>query len=126
LRKKYAFVFINTAEENDPYFKAVSDKSRGIEADVRFLPTLNHLGLLGLCKEASLIVMNSRSDGTRVTAMEAMACKKPVILPPLPYDVEIFPADSIFNEWSPFFVERENRGNFRNGSLRTGGGQLFV
>ena len=88
--EKFTFVFINSDTQNQEYFEKIRKKVAELQAKVVFLPTLEHKYLIALYKEASLVIMNPVSDGSPVTAMEAMLCKVPVILGPIAYDKELF------------------------------------
>lgn len=101
IRQEYAFVFINAGDKTQNYFKDILRKAATVYAQIRFVSSLTQGRLLGLFMEASLVVMNPRSDGSPVTAMEAMACNAPLILPPLPYDFPIFQNVFTFSNWSP-------------------------
>ena len=100
--EKFTFVFLNSDTQNREYFEKVRNQATGLRAKVVFLPTLEHKQLIALYKEASLVIMNPVSDGSPVTAMEAMLCKVPVILGPISYDKELF-NDSVFklSRWEP-------------------------
>ncbi len=101
-KREYSFVFLNSDTKNIEYFNKVKNKANSIDTKFIFFPTLEHKALIGLYKQASLVIMNPLSDGTPVSAMEAMACKVPVILGPVKYDSEIF-NDSVFKveRWNP-------------------------
>lgn len=101
VRDNFSFVFVNSCTENREYFKKICTKAERISADIRFFPTFSHPEIISLYKQASLVVMNPVSDGSPVSAMEAMACKTPVILPPLNYDNEIFHQCYFFEQWDP-------------------------
>src|SRR5690606_1886260 len=90
VKEKFAFVFLDADSHQKSYVKFIREKAQFTGADVRFLPLQTPVRLISLYKQSTLVVMNPHSDGSPVTAMEAMACGKPVILPPLPYDEEIF------------------------------------
>lgn len=99
-KSRYAFVFLDSDTVEKQYYHAIRDTAQHVDADVRFLPSLSQLEWLGLCCRASLVVMNPWSDGSPVTAMEAMACRVPVILPPLEYDEDVFADAFCFEEWT--------------------------
>jgi glycosyltransferase involved in cell wall biosynthesis len=56
---------------------------------------MDQMTLYQTYKDASLVVMTPKSDGTPVSALEAMICKKPVILPPITYDEDLFKLGTI-------------------------------
>lgn len=101
IRKNYRFVFVGSNAKDQSYFRRVYDKAHKIDAEILFLPSLGHAELLALLKGSCIVVMNPLSDGSPVTAMEAMAFKVPVILPPLNYDEDVFGGVWSFNDWSP-------------------------
>jgi len=101
LKEKYAFVFLDSLTRNEQYFQDICRRAVEIDAEIRFLPALDHSSLLAFYRLASLVVMNPLSDGSPVTAMEALACKIPIILPPLNYDKELFGDTFVFEEWTP-------------------------
>jgi N-acetyl sugar amidotransferase len=63
------------------------------EVEFAFLPEMTQESMFELYKRASLVVMTPHSDGSPVSAMEAIVCGANVILGPLPYD-------EIFDEWT--------------------------
>lgn len=87
---KYTFVFVNSDTSDQQYFQKIQSKAATIEADIRFYSAFKPVEIYSLFKQSSLVVMNPISDGSAVSAMEAMASKSPVILPPLAYDEDIF------------------------------------
>ncbi len=99
IKEKYSFIFVNSDSPDQSYFNAIFKKAKNCDADIRFLPSLMHAEFLGISKAASLVVMSPTSDGSPVTAMEAMALKVPVILPPLDYDMDVFGSAWFFGEW---------------------------
>lgn len=107
VKEKFAFVFLDADSHQKSYVKFIREKAQFTGADVRFLPLQTPVRLISLYKQSTLVVMNPHSDGSPVTAMEAMACGKPVILPPLPYDEEIFSGAFFFKTWSPLALKDE-------------------
>ncbi len=101
IRNKFTFVFLNADTPQQLYYRKIADKADGIQACFHFIPSLSHEDLICLYKQASLVIMNPRSDGSPVSAMEAMACRVPVILPPLPYDPDLFVQKFSFATWTP-------------------------
>ena len=67
-----------------------------------FLEEIPQATIFELTRNASIVIMNPKSDGTPVSAIESMAVETPVILGPLDYDQDIFNQDTIWrlNEWS--------------------------
>ena len=101
VRREFSFVFVNADTSCQAYFRAVHEKAHSISADIHFLPSLSHECLVATCRASALIIMNPLSDGSPVTAMEAMACRTPLILPPLRYDEELFASVWFFEKWTP-------------------------
>lgn len=101
VRQNYEFVFVNSDSKDYAYFQKIKSEAITIDADIKFLPTLSHEDLISLFKQSSLVVMNPISDGSPVTAMEAMACKVRLVLPPLNYDTLFQFAGAQFKRWSP-------------------------
>ena len=90
IKMGYSFVFVNSDGGDKQYCEKIKKLAEGIKGDFHFLPTLTHVQMLSLYKQAHLAVMNPLSDGSPVSAMEAMVSKLPVILGPLSYDRQIF------------------------------------
>src|SRR5690606_24699562 len=55
-----------------------------------FLEKQSQEAIFELYKRASAVVMTPLSDGSPVSAMEAMVCQRPLILGPLDYDQDLF------------------------------------
>lgn len=106
IKKDYTFIFINADTQDQEYFLKIKNIAANIAADIHFYPSFSREEILSLYKQATLVVMNPTSDGSPVSAMEAMACKVPVILPPLPYDEEIFESCLTFYEWNPTALKK--------------------
>jgi glycosyltransferase involved in cell wall biosynthesis len=99
--REYSFVFINSDTKDSAYLSSIKQKAASIKGKFHFLSSFEHEEMLSLYKQASLIVMNPLSDGSPVSAMEAMASNVPVILPPLTLDMEIFEGAFVFDQWTP-------------------------
>lgn len=91
VKKSRQMVFIGRDSGNMEY-QSIIEKLMLETSDVSFvfLSKQSQETLFELYKRADLIVMTPKSDGSPVTAMEAIALKKPVILGPLNYDESIF------------------------------------
>lgn len=91
VKDSHQMVFIGKESGNMEYQQYI-EKLMLEEVDISFvfLPKQSQEALFELYKRADLIVMTPKSDGSPVTAMEAIALKKPVILGPLNYDESIF------------------------------------
>lgn len=99
IREEFTFVFLNADTHDRWYFEKIREKASCIQANVMFIESLAHRDLISLVKQSSLIVMNPHSDGSPVSAMEAIACEVPVILPPLAYDKDVFGEVFTFDTW---------------------------
>ncbi len=91
IRTQYSFVFVNADSAYPAYVENIKRLIREVDARIHFLPSLPHEQMLSLYKQAALVVMKPLSDGSPVSAMEAMISKVPVILGPIPYDGRDFP-----------------------------------
>jgi hypothetical protein len=103
IRSSFDFVFINRDSGDQDYVDKIiqlMDDSPNIKW--KFLSTCTHTEMAALYKHASLVVMTPLSDGSPVSAMEAMMYKTPVIMPPLKYDQDLF-GEGIFqfSSWEP-------------------------
>jgi glycosyltransferase involved in cell wall biosynthesis len=76
--------------------------NQNLDLDIIFLPQQSQSEILFLILNASIVIMNPISDGSPVSAMEAIASNTPVILGPLDYDTDIFNDKTVFKlkEWS--------------------------
>ena len=102
VKSKFSFVFLNRDSSDIEYTRSIQGKLDDLDAKVIFLDTLNNDSMVSLVKESTLVVMNPRSDGSPVTAMEAMACYVPIIMPPLSYDKDLFGEGVFyFDRWDP-------------------------
>lgn len=88
--KMFTFVFVNADTTDQAYLETIKLKAGRIDADIRFFPAFSPTEIYSLYKQSRMVIMNPLSDGSAVSAMEGMACGTPVILPPLPYDEDIF------------------------------------
>lgn len=102
VKSRYSFVFLDAASSYTDYVQKVKDHMAELpDVDIRFMDAVTQPVLFELLKRASLIVMNPHSDGSPVTAMEAMLASTPLILGPLPYDRDLFGKGVvILKEWS--------------------------
>jgi glycosyltransferase involved in cell wall biosynthesis len=102
LKKKYKMVFIGRNSGDSAYQEVLETKMRSIDnVDFIFLEKQSQEALFELYKMASLVVMTPLSDGSPVSAMEALLCGTKLILGPLEYDEEIFSgAAVILKQWS--------------------------
>ena len=63
---------------------------------VTILPTLTQIEMRGCYQNCDLVVMIPKSDGTPVSAIEAMLSKKPLILGDLDYDEDLFNRNTVW------------------------------
>ena len=94
------FVFIRGRNFDPSYSKSLGDRLNELRdlkgLDFIILDQLDQETLWMLNHRANLCIMTPLSDGTPNTALEAMATHTPLILPPLPYDEELFSKSCIF------------------------------
>lgn len=96
IKSSYTFVFLDKDSDESNYVSSIQKLiNQNTEIKIMFLNRLDEKPFYYLLKRASLMVITAKSDGSPVTAMEAMALGTPVILPPLNYDNDIF-GDWIF------------------------------
>jgi glycosyltransferase involved in cell wall biosynthesis len=94
IKSSYTFVFLDKNSEDSAYVKSIEElMNQYTDIKFLFLERQNEKSFCHLLKSARLVVITAKSDGSPVTAMQAMAFGIPVILPPLKYD------DEIFGEW---------------------------
>jgi glycosyl transferase family 4/glycosyl transferase family 1 len=102
IRSKFDWVFIDADSNEVEYIKKIKSIIATIsDVQIHFLNRLTHAELFPLIRNASLIVMTNLSDGSPVSAMEAMYLKTPLLISPLKYDEDIFGNVSTFREFSP-------------------------
>jgi len=91
IKSSYTFVFLDKNSRDKSYVEFIQ-KLLDEYDDLKyiFLDRLDQSALYSLYRNASLVVMTPRSDGSSVCAMEAMAFGIPVIMPPLDYDLDLF------------------------------------
>lgn len=91
VKEKYKMVFIDGNGRAVGYIQGIRERMAAIK-DVQFvfLDELQQPTLFELYKHASLVVMNPLSDGSPVSALEAMSVETPVVLGPLAYDKDLF------------------------------------
>lgn len=94
------FVFIRGRNFDPSYSKRLGSRLNELRdlkgLDFIILDHLDQESLWILNHRANLCIMTPLSDGTPNTALEAMATRTPLILPPLPYDEELFSKSCIF------------------------------
>jgi glycosyltransferase involved in cell wall biosynthesis len=87
----FTFVFLDREGANQEYIRQISALMEATpQATFLWLPEQDQKSIWSLCKGASLVVMHPSSDGTPVSALEAMACGVPLLLGTAAYDPELF------------------------------------
>jgi N-acetyl sugar amidotransferase len=94
VKANYKMVFIgkNVQPHQAEYQNLLEGKMKLMDVSFIFLPDMEQEAMFELYKRSSLVVMTPHSDGSPVSAMEAIVCGAQVILGPLQYDEEIFKA----------------------------------
>jgi len=106
--EQYQFVFVNKDGKEQAYLEQIAQLMQDGQANYIWLPNLDQSALWQTYKSASLVVMTPKSDGTPVTAIEAMLSKTPLILPPLAYDEDLFSGTCLqFKEWTAKSLAQE-------------------
>lgn len=101
ITENYSFVFVDKKSRDKAYVSQVQiEMDKYSNVDFLWLEHLDQMTLFETYKNASLVVMTPMSDGTPVTAIEAMLCKIPLLLPPLEYDKDLFGKGvAYFEDW---------------------------
>lgn len=96
IKKEFAFVFVDSDSHNYAYVERIKSRMAA-KKDVEFvfLHLLAQREMFRILKMSSLVVMTPLSDGSPVSAMEAMVCKVPVVLPDIGYDDELFNENTV-------------------------------
>lgn len=68
----------------------------GLDNSVEFLPELDKENMIREYRKSDIVIMIPETDGTPVSAVEAMLCKKTLILGSYSYDSDLFPPDIVF------------------------------
>lgn len=103
IKTEYKFYFLDKDSSSIDYVHEIEKLMKeNSDVDFHYLIKQDKPSLYALYQNASLIVMTPKSDGSPVTALEAMAFKVPVILPPLNYDKDLFGDWTFkFSAWQP-------------------------
>lgn len=104
------FVFIRGNNFDQTYYFILNEKLKYLERTKQLkyliLDQLDQEDLWALHHRADLCIMTPFSDGTPNSALEAMATKTPLIIPPLNYDSEIFDGTCLkLNHYNPKELE---------------------
>jgi glycosyltransferase involved in cell wall biosynthesis len=89
--RKFAFVFLDQQGPNEAYCRLIQHKMDALP-ELRFiwLPRLEKSELWHYLKHAALCVQIPSSDGSAVSALEAMFLGCPLLLGPANYDADLF------------------------------------
>ncbi|MEP0984470.1 glycosyltransferase family 4 protein [Ekhidna sp.] len=102
IKEMYQVIFLDKDSKEVSYVHKIDKMIKAVEGlDFLFLNRINEDELHDLYKNASLCVMNPVSDGSPVSAMEAMFFNCPLILGPLDYDSDIFGSITKLESWEP-------------------------
>jgi len=102
-KEKYKMVFLGKDSGDLVYQKTlISIMSSMKDVEFEFIDKQPQEALIELYKKAAIVIMTPKSDGSPVSAMEAIACSAPVILGPLEYDETVF-AENVtkLSSWEP-------------------------
>ncbi|RED99556.1 glycosyltransferase [Marinoscillum furvescens] len=101
-KSSYTMVFLDKDSKQSDYVERISGLiEKSLDVDFLFLDRVQEKELFDLYRQASLCVMNPISDGSPVSAMEAMYFNTPLILGPLEYDADIFGEITKLESWDP-------------------------
>ncbi|HBH22524.1 MAG TPA: hypothetical protein DDY13_03790 [Cytophagales bacterium] len=90
IRNAFRFVFVDSTSIDKLYVEKVKSLMRNIDAIFEFMPRLTQEQLIPIYFNSRLVVHTPISDGSPVSALEAMYCQVPVLLPKLAYDNTLF------------------------------------
>ncbi|HAA10313.1 MAG TPA: hypothetical protein DCE41_00930 [Cytophagales bacterium] len=96
IRKKYNWVFVDDDSPHQDYVELIKAQAASVDADVIFLPGQSQSEIFQLYAHTTLVMMHPHSDGTPVSAIEAMLFSKPVVLGPLEYDADLFHEGTVY------------------------------
>ncbi len=119
LRRRLGFVFVNADSENRDYVASIRARANEISgAEFVFLPTLGQPEMFHCYRQCRLVVMVPKSDGTPVSALEAMLLEKPIVFSPIPLDRTVFGKGIHFLQgWTPEELSQA-MAQILNGELR--------
>jgi glycosyltransferase involved in cell wall biosynthesis len=103
LKQKYQMVFVGKNSGDLRYQNLLICSLKEDEAiDFLFLEKQGQEAIWELYKNAELIIMTPKSDGSPVSGMEAIALHKKLILGPLEYDKDVFSQPNVFplEDWN--------------------------
>jgi hypothetical protein len=102
MKIKYRFVFVGEDGSSKEYISFIKKTIQSFQdLDIVLLPKQTQGGIIELYKRASLIIMTPKSDGSPVSAMEAIALSKKLILGPILYDDVFYNVNNVHHltEW---------------------------
>lgn len=102
-KKKYKMVFLGKDSGDLAYQEMLTSRMRSMKGvEFEFINKQSQEALFELYKRAEIVIMTPKSDGSPVSAMEAIACCTPVILGPIGYDEILFKEKTItLTSWNP-------------------------
>ena len=103
IKSDFKMVFIGKNNGDLDYQKKLEAQMKSISGvDFEFIGQQSQQEMFELYKRTSLVIMTPKSDGSPVSAMEALLCGTKVILGSLNYDKEVFSENVIhLKTWSP-------------------------
>lgn len=102
LRKTHRFIFLGSDTAQRDYYDHFLKLMAEVPADIVVLESQEPSAMASLYARSAGVVMTPRSDGSPVSAMEAMFFKKPLILGPLGYDQDLFAKPvTVLSSWNP-------------------------
>ncbi len=121
IKNRYKMVFIDKNGLDKEYIASIMKlMNDNPDLDFVFLEEQNEDSLKSLYESASLIVMNPHSDGSSVTAIEAMYFNKPLILGPIDYDPELFKDVPKISKWDEVAMARAIEGELNKPTFYDG------
>ena len=105
--KKYMKLVLIDDNKHKDYSKKIRKqiKKLDIEERIYWVSNLTLAQMIAFYKNAQACLMLPKSDGTPNTALEAMYCKTPLIMPNLPYDEYLFDKQLVYRANSEDPVE---------------------
>lgn len=100
IKEKYKVVFVGK-NAGDMLYQERLEKimNQQKEMKIEFIEEQDFGAICELYKRAALVIMTPRSDGSPVSAMEALICGSKLILGPLEYDSEVFSKATRLKRW---------------------------
>lgn len=116
LKAMYQVILVGKDDGNLDYQKILEDKMKQVDGvNFIFLKKQSQSNIIELYKQSSLVLMTPKSDGSPVSAMEAMAIGVQVVLGPLNYDPDIFSENvMILKKWDPIELAEVIKNSLEN------------